>query len=205
MCQQLLKPLAVIYYFAGMQSTRFIRNMVCNRCIRAVEQVFTESGFPPAAVRMGEVDLTGTPDAPTLDRIGQRLRELGFELLDDQKQQLIARIKALLITQVQSGEIPEHFVLSEYLSRNLLKDYSQLSRLFPEVEGITIEQFFIQQRIEKVKEWMTYNELTLSEMAWKLGYSSVAHLSAQFKKVTGLSPTEFRKLGVNHRKPLDAL
>jgi AraC-like DNA-binding protein len=87
----------------------------------------------------------------------------------------------------------------------LHKEYSYLSRLFSEVEGITIEQFFIQQKIEKVKEWLVYDELTLSEIAWKLGYSSVAHLSSQFKKVTGLTPSHFKNIGGRQRKPLDQI
>ena len=132
-----------------------------------------------------------------------KLKNLGFEILDDQKQRLIDKVKTLLIGKIQPGQIEEHFKVSDYLSAKLNKDYSGISRLFSEVEGITIEQFFILQKIEKVKEWIAYDELTLSEIAWKLGYSSIAHLSAQFKKVTGLNPSDFKKGGIQSRKSID--
>ena len=177
--------------------------MVCNRCIMVVTQQFEKTGLKPVEVKMGEVELSKEPSDTQLDKINLSLKNLGFEILDDQKQKQIEKIKNLLIGKIQSGDIEEHFILSEFISKKLNKEYSQLSRLFSEVEGTTIEQFFILQKIEKVKEWITYDELTLSEIAWKLGYSSVAHLSAQFKKVTGLNPSHFKKLGENHRKSLD--
>jgi len=125
--------------------------------------------------------------------------------LDDKKQKQIEKIKSLLIKKVQSGDVEEHFSISEYLSNALHKDYSYISRLFSEVEGITVEQFFILQKIEKVKEWLVYGELNLSEISFRLGYSSVAHISAQFKKITGLTPSHFKKLGNPQRKSLDEL
>jgi AraC-like DNA-binding protein len=128
---------------------------------------------------------------------------MGFEILDDGRQKQIGGIKKLLIEKVQTADIEEHFSLSKFLQQQLNKEYSQLSRLFSSVEGITIEQFFILQKTEKVKEWLTYDELTLSEIAWKLGYSSVAHLSAQFKKTTGMTPSQFKKIGSSNRRPLD--
>lgn len=128
---------------------------------------------------------------------------LGFEVLDDKKQKQIERIKGLLIKKVQSGSIEEHFSIIEFLSSALHKDYSYITRLFSEVEGITIEQYFILQKIEKVKEWLVYGEMNLSEISYRLGYSSVAHLSSQFKKVTGLTPSHFKKLGPSHRQALD--
>ncbi len=177
--------------------------MVCNRCILVVKQELEKLKLLPALVSMGEVELAKSATDKQLTSLNERLKELGFELLDDQKQKQIEKIKNLLIKTVQSGEIEEHFSISNFLSKALNKEYSYISRLFSEVEGITIEQFFIHQKIEKVKEWITYDELTLSEIAWKLGYSSVAHLSSQFKKVTGLNPSHFKKLGENHRKSLD--
>ena len=114
-------------------------------------------------------------------------------------------MKKLLNGIVQSGDLEEHFSLSKFLQKEMNREYSQISRLFSEVEGITIEQFFILQKIEKVKEWLAYNELNLSEITWKLGYSSVAHLSAQFKKITGMTPTQFKKLGSSHRRTLDSI
>lgn len=179
--------------------------MVCNRCILAVKQELDKAGLQPCSVALGEVEFEKQPSAIQLAQLGQNLQALGFEILDSQRQQLIEKIKSLLIKKVQSGEIEEHFSLSEFLSHKLHKEYSQLSRLFSEVEGITLEQFFILQKIEKVKEWLVYDEQTLSEIAWKLGYSSVAHLSAQFKKVTGLTPSIYKKPGFHNRKSIDRL
>lgn len=179
--------------------------MVCNRCIMVVRQEFEKRGIIPNEVNMGEVILKNVPTKSQLENINTHLQELGFEILDNRRQKQIENVKKLLIVQVQSGEVPEHFSLGEFLSKKMSKDYTQISRLFSEVEGITIEHFFILQKIEKVKEWLTYDELTLSEIAWKLGYSSVAHLSSQFKKVTGLTPSDFKKLGGKHRKSLDQI
>lgn len=177
--------------------------MVCNRCVLVVRQEFEKAGLYPDEVNMGEVVLKKDLSKSQLDVINTRLQGLGFEILDDRRQKQIENIKKLLIEQVQAGEIQEHFSLGAFLSKKLSKDYTQISRLFSEVESITLEQFFILQKIEKVKEWLTYDELTLSEIAWKLGYSSVAHLSSQFKKVTGLTPSAFKKIGISHRIPLD--
>ena len=186
-----------------MKETIYIRNMVCNRCIMVVTQEFEKAGLKPSSVKMGEVELTQKPSSVQMDKISNVLKDLGFEILDDQKQKLIEKIKTLLIDKIQAGEMEEHFILSDFIGKTFNKDYSQLSRLFSEVEGVTIEQFFIHQKIEKVKELIAYNELTLSEIAWKLGYSSVAHLSSQFKKVTGFTPTHYRNIRENKRKSLD--
>ncbi|MEO7209741.1 MAG: AraC family transcriptional regulator [Chitinophagaceae bacterium] len=155
-------------------------------------------------ITMGEVELKDSLTKSQQNNLQENLNSLGFELLDDQKQKQIEKIKNLLIQKVQSGDLKEHFSITDFLTQKIHKDYSNLSRLFSEVEGITIEQFFILQKIEKVKEWLIYNEINLSEIAWKLGYSSVAHLSAQFKKVTGLTPSAFKKFG-GSRKSLDLI
>lgn len=181
----------------------YIKNMVCDRCIMVVKQALKKSGMPPLDVRLGEVTLANDVSGKQLNELDSQLRELGFEILDSGKQKLIEKIKNLLIQKVQSGAIEEHFSVMDFLAGNIPKDYSQMSRLFTEVEGITIEQYLILQKIEKVKEWLVYDELTLSEIAWKLGYSSVAHLSAQFKNITGLTPSHFKKLGGENRKSLD--
>jgi len=180
-----------------------IKNMVCNRCIMVVEQQYKAAGIQPLQVKMGEVELARTPTKQQLATLDGLLRAVGFEILDDKKQKTIEQIKNFIISKVQSGDIEEHFSLSDFLGKKLHKEYTQLSRLFPEVESITIEQFYILQKIEKVKEWLAYDELTLSEIYWKLGYSSVAHLSAQFKKITGLTPSEFKKLNEKNRNALD--
>lgn len=177
--------------------------MVCNRCILVVRQEFEKAGLEPDAVSMGEVELSKALNEAELKEMNKRLTDLGFEILDDRNSRLIEKIKTSLIEKVQSGEVEEHFSLSDFITKHLNKEYTQVSRLFSEVEGITLEQYFILQKIEKVKEWLVYDELSLSEISYKLGYSSVAHLSAQFKKVTGQTPSAFKKSGISHRKSLD--
>ena len=179
--------------------------MVCNRCIMVVKQELENLKLKPLKVSMGEAELSKQPSVKQMQQLNSRLLQLGFEILDDKKQKQIEKIKSLLIRKVQSGDVEEHFSISEYLSTALHKEYSYISRLFSEVEGITVEQFFILQKIEKVKEWLVYGELNLSEISFRLGYSSVAHLSAQFKKITGLTPSHFKKLGNPLRKSLDEL
>jgi len=178
--------------------------MVCNRCILVVRQELEKMGLVPLQVSLGEVELAKQPDEQQLPVLTGRLQELGFELLDDKKQKQIETVKNLIIQKVQQGDIEEHFSMSQFLSASLNKDYAYITRLFSETEGITIEHFFILQKIEKVKEWLIYDEWTLSEIAWKLGYSSVAHLSAQFKKTTGLTPSDFKKMG-GQRKSIDSV
>ncbi|HVZ96174.1 MAG TPA: helix-turn-helix transcriptional regulator [Chitinophagaceae bacterium] len=180
-----------------------IKNMVCPRCITSVEQLLEKNKMPAKYVRLGEVELLKEPGNAQLARFAEDLKQTGFELLDDRRMQLIEEIKKLLIQKIQSGNVEEHFSFSKYLNKKIFKDYSSISRLFPEVEGITIEQFFILQKIEKIKEWLIYNELSLSEIAFNLGYSSTQHLSGQFKKFTGMTPSQFKKLGASQRKPID--
>ena len=177
--------------------------MVCNRCILVVKQELEKLKLFPALVTMGEIELVKPPPATKLVQLEKRLKESGFELLDNQNQKQVEKIKNLLIKIVQSGEIEEHFSISAYLSKDLNKEYSSISRLFSGVESISIEQYFILQKIEKVKEWLVYGELNLNEISYRLGYSSGAHLSAQFKRVTGLTPSHFRKTGNTHRYSLD--
>ena len=183
----------------------YIKNMVCNRCIMVVKQELENLGLNPIHVTMGEAVLKKNPSVKKMQQLNSRLFQLGFEILDDQKQKQIEKIKSLLIRKVQSGDVEEHFSISEYLSTALHKEYSYISRLFSEVEGITVEQFFILQKTEKVKELLVYGEQNLSEISFFLGYSSVAHLSAQFKKVTGLTPSQFKKIGSTNRKSLDSI
>jgi AraC family transcriptional regulator len=181
----------------------YIKNMVCNRCILVVRQELEKLHLQINNISLGEAELAKVPTKKQIQQLNEALENLGFELLDNQKQKQIEQIKNLLIKKVQSGEVEEHFSISGFLSKSLNKDYSYISRLFSEVEGITIEQFFILQKIEKVKEWIVYGELNLSEISYRLGYSSVSHLSAQFKKVTGLTPRHFKKIGNTHRQSLD--
>lgn len=179
--------------------------MVCPRCITSVEQLLEKNNLQAKYVRLGEVELTKEPGKSQLQQFAKDLEQTGFELLDDQKRQLIEQVKNLLIQKVQSGNVEEHFSVSKYLTENIYKDYSSISKLFPEVEGITIEQFFILQKIEKTKEWLIYNEQSLSQIAFNLGYSSTQHLSNQFKKLTGMTPSQFKQIGALHRKPIDGV
>jgi len=179
--------------------------MVCNRCIAAVKQLLDKQGLLYAAVQLGEVELLQEPTVEQLALLNQTLQDLGFELLDNGRKTLIERLKTFIIEFVHQGSGDQRYTLSHLLSEKLGKDYSYLSRLFSEVEGLTIEKYVIHQKIEKVKELLAYNEASLNDIAFQLGYSSVAHLSAQFKKVTGLTPTHFKNRGGLRRKNLDAI
>ena len=183
----------------------FIKNMVCPRCIMSVEQILKNHKIPSKYVRLGEVELVKDLSEKQLNHFSTELLKVGFELLDDAKTKLIEKIKMLLIQKVQDENIEEHFSINKYLTKKIFKDYSSLSKLFSEVEGITIEQFFILQKIEKIKERLIYNEQSLGEIALNLGYSSTQHLSGQFKKLTGMTPTQFKSLGTLHRKPIDSV
>lgn len=183
----------------------YIKNMVCNRCILVVEQELRKLKIDGCKVTLGEVETSEVLPKEKIEQLEKNLDALGFELLDNSKQQLIEKIKTIIIQQVHYTQDENKRNLSHVLSKFLLKDYSYLSSLFSEVEGITIEKYLINLKIEKAKELIMYDELSLSEIAFKLGYSSVAHLSTQFKKVTGLTPSHFKKVGQNKRKPLDKI
>jgi AraC family transcriptional regulator len=183
----------------------FIKNMVCDRCITAVRMEFEKEGYHPAQITLGEVDLNEIVDEEKLERVDVALTTLGFEIMDDRKSQLIEKIKNTIIHLVHYSDNDAISVNhSAYIASELHYDYNYLSTLFSEVEGITIEKYFIRQKVEKAKELLVYNEDTVSEIAYKLGYSSVAHLSNQFKQVTGFTPSQFKKLK-GKRKPLDKL
>ncbi|HOY29546.1 MAG TPA: AraC family transcriptional regulator [Flavobacteriales bacterium] len=180
-----------------------IRNMVCDRCRAAVNRVLTHAGLAVNHVDLGEVELERAPDAAQLDAARIALQAEGFELVDDHEAATINRIKTAIVQLVHhQGDADGRVKLSEYLSGLLHKEYSGLSALFSQVEGITIEHYFMLQRLERVKELIRYGELTMSEIAHRTGFSSVAHLSAQFKKLTGMTPTAFRAMG-GGRLPLD--
>lgn len=183
----------------------FIKNMVCRRCILSVEDVFERLQIPVESVGLGEVEVPQAPTSTQHQALQQALGDLGFALIDDRKSRIIEKVKTAIIALVH-GEDPVLKVnLSDFLQDLLAMDYHSLSHLFSEVEGTTIEQYHIAQRIERVKELLVYDELTLSEIAYHMGYSSVAHLSGQFKKVTGLTPSHFKKVKDNKRKPLDGV
>lgn len=181
----------------------YIKNMVCDRCLAAVRTILqkVEVGF--TSVQLGEVILTETPSSAQLEKLANTLNEAGFELLDDSRSRIVEKIKNTIVTLIHRDEEILNIKLSALLSEKLNKDYHYLSTLFSSVEGVTIEKYAILQRIERVKELLTYDELTLSEIAFQMGYSSVQHLSQQFKKEIGLTPTQFRALSEKKRKPLD--
>jgi AraC family transcriptional regulator len=183
----------------------YIKNMVCNRCIAAVTKEFNDLKLKPVSVSLGEVEIERDLGETKMTELRKRLNDLGFEVLDDNKKKVIEKIKNVIIKKIHHSELEEHERFSELLVRAIHKDYSYLSKLFSEVEGTTIEKYIINQKIEKVKELLVYDELNLSEISYRMGYSSVAHLSAQFKKITGLTPSHFKKIGHQHRKPLDTL
>lgn len=183
-----------------------VRNMVCPRCIAAVSAIAASLLLPVHAVRLGEIELESPQlDEQQRDALAMRLKEQGFELLDDRRSQLISRIKAMIVQWVHYDPEPPREKYSTLIGEALHQDYSALSRLFSETEGVTIEQFIIRQKTERVKELLSYDELSLSQIADKLGYSSVAHLSAQFRKVTGMPPSAFKGLHRPPRQSLDAV
>jgi AraC family transcriptional regulator len=180
--------------------------MVCSRCIKSVAVIFSELNIPYIKVLLGEVLLTNPINDLTKEILNEKLKAEGFEIIDDRKSQIISRIKKIIVEYVQNPDQKSKKInLSKYLSENLHYDYTYLSSLFSSVEGQTVEKYLIAQKIEKAKELLVYDELTLSEIAYKLGYSSVAHLSNQFKQVTGLTPTHFKSVGAAKRISLDSI
>lgn len=182
--------------------------MVCNRCIMVVKQTFEKLGLYPEQVTLGEVRLKEALSKAELEQLDQSLIDLGFERIDDQKARLIEAIKNKVIHFVHhANPANRKFNWSTILSEELHYEYNYLSSLFSSVEGITLEQYIIRQKIERAKELLFYDELSLSEIANKLNYSSVAHLSGQFKKITGFTPSELKKSRAlkHQRKPLDGI
>jgi len=187
----------------------YIKNMVCNRCVMAVQQAFENVGLHPEKVALGEISLKEETISETkLKELDTALQSLGFERIDDRKARIIEAIKNKIIQLIHhSDQVSRKHNWSDILAEEMHYEYNYLSNLFSSVEGITLEQYIIRQKIERVKELLFYDELNLSEIANQLGYSSVAHLSAQFKKVTGLTPSELKKSREidKLRKPLDGV
>lgn len=177
--------------------------MVCNRCIMMIENELNNLKIPIQNITLGEVHLKDVLTDEQRTLLEKAITPLGFEIIDDKRSRIIQKIKTLIIDLVHQQDNSLKTNLSEFLSSELHHDYNYLSNLFSEIEGTTIEKYFINQKIERVKELLVYDELTLSEIAFQLNYSSVSYLSNQFKKVTGLSPSHFKKIGMNRRKSLD--
>ena len=186
-------------------TTLTVKNMVCHRCVLAVEDILHTTGIPFTKVFFGEIHLIDELPEEQKHFLKQKLGAIGFELIDNHTSGLIEKIKKYVIKKARNDvdEKENNIKLSNYLSDKLHHEYTYLSSLFSSIEGRTIENFFIEQRIEKAKELLIYGEMTLSEIAYELEYSSVAHLSSQFKKITGLTPSYFKQVGISMRKSLD--
>lgn len=181
--------------------------MVCDRCISTVKEIFNSIDIRIGSIHLGMVETTGDePNDKQILSLSEKLQSSGFELIEDKYEKISNEIKSEVISLVRSNEhLADKFKLSDYLTLKIGKDYNSLSATFSATESTTIEKYFIQQKIEYVKELLEYNELTLSEIAYKLGYSSVSHLSSQFKNVAGVTPTQYKNLPEKERLPLDKL
>ena len=175
-----------------------IKNMVCPRCIDTVKRIVESTGLPLLEVKLGEIRLNAQPSAKQTEDLGKGLEANGFEIVQSVKARRINKIKTLIIDRIHYGGGNPEMTLSSYLSQELNYDYSRISKLFSSVEGMTIERFATLQRVEKIKELLIYDEGSIAEIAEQLDYSSPTHLSAQFKRETGMTPSKFR----NHRPPM---
>ena len=182
--------------------------MVCPRCIRVVREELDNLGLSVKNVTLGEAEIDGSLTSGTTEKIKLVLEKNGFELLEDQKRKIVEKIKIAIIDLLYNDEKNSRtpsITLSAYLAAKLKMDYNYLSTLFSSVENITIEKYVILQKIERVKELLRYEQLTISEIAYRLHYSSTQHLSNQFRHITGMSPTQFKRMVKNNRKPIDQL
>lgn len=179
--------------------------MVCPRCIKVVREELTKLGLDVRNVLLGEVEIGADQKQLPVEKIRNVLEENGFELIEDKRVKTIEQIKhaVLKLARNDYDKNPIRLKDSEFIAKEIGQDYHSLTTLFSSVEGITIEQYIILQKIERVKELLKYGEISLSEISYMMGYSSVAHLSSQFKKTTGMTPSEFKKLGGAHRHPID--
>ncbi|MFA8450245.1 MAG: helix-turn-helix domain-containing protein [Bacteroidales bacterium] len=188
------------------QTDLYIKNMVCPRCIKVIKDEFDKINIPIHHIELGKLSTPVTLNKEQKQSIKEILEINGFELIEDKKDKLVDTIKTLIIDKIHHNNYnsnSKNINNSDYIASEIGYDYSYLSNLFSAEEGITIEKYIINQKIEKAKELLLYNELTLNEISDKLEYSSVQHLSNQFKKVTGLTPSQFKKQKENSRKPLD--
>lgn len=180
--------------------------MVCQRCILAVKNEAEKLEITYRDIQLGQLEITQKDiSAEKLEKLKESLHQLGFEVIDDKKTRLIEKVKSIVIENIHHSGEERRDNWSEMIANKLNYEYNYISNLFSSIEGITIEQYIIRQRIEKVKELLLYDELSLSEIAFRLGYSSASYLTNQFKKVTGMPPGQFRKLLAKKRKPLDNL
>jgi len=192
-------------YVSSYKVRLYIKNMVCIRCKMVVKAELEKLGIGYILIELGQVEISQELSSEQMSQLDVALRRSGLELIDDKKGVLIEKIKCIIIETVHYSQEKIKVNLSDYISDKLNYDYTYLASLFSEVTGITIEKFYIGHKIEKAKELLVYNELNLTEIAYNLGYSSVAHLSNQFKKFTGLTPSHFKKLKNKRRLMLENL
>ena len=185
------------------QKKLLIKNMVCQRCILTVETILKNLDVPFSKVVLGEVDLVNDLRADQLKEVDKAIVKSGFELIETRVNKIIEDIKKLVLEYLLEGVPDQKRRLSSFITSALHYDYSYLSDLFSSIEGLTIEKYFIIQRIEKVKELIVYDQLSLTEIAYQTGFSSVHHLSSQFKKETGINASHFKKIGAARRKSID--
>jgi AraC family transcriptional regulator len=190
---------------SGKVNQLFIKNMVCNRCIMTVENILSQNNIPYSKVSLGEAELERKLTAEEMEKITTALHKVGFELTDTRVNRIIEKIKQAVLEYLNLGMDSQHLKLSSFITNKISYDYSYLSDLFSSIEGKTIENYFILQRIERVKELLVYDQLSLTEISYQTGFSSVHHLSSQFKKLTGLTPSHFKKVGIDKRRALDQL
>jgi len=188
-----------------MTTKLYIKNMVCPRCVATVQSIFDKLKIETTSVQLGEVSAASNITASQKSKLEEILLKNGFELLQDNKSKLISQIKSIIIDQIHHKSDRLNINFSTLLSGKLNHEYTSLSKLFSSVEGITIERFILKQKIEKVKELLCYGQQTLSEIAYQMNYSSTAHLSSQFKKETGMTPSKFKSRKSPQRKPIDSL
>ncbi|UZD23356.1 AraC family transcriptional regulator [Algoriphagus halophytocola] len=181
----------------------YVKNMVCPRCIASVSDTLDQLEITFTSVDLGKIRLESPLNSRQTIQLAETLKNHGFELLENGKSTLISQIKSILIERIQHSDENKSENYSSFISESLNHEYTYLSRLFSQVEGITIEKYITKLKVERIKELIFYQEKTLSEIADLLNYSSVAYLSAQFKKETGMSPSQFKKQGLGKRKGLD--
>ncbi len=179
--------------------------MVSNRCKLAVRDELKKLGLHFIVVELGEVEIMENLNSDKRELLKRGLLECGLELMDDKKSILIEKIKNIIIKLIHHSDEVLKINFSDYLSEKLDHNYTYLANLFSEVQGTTIEQYIISHKVERIKELMNYGELNITEIAWKMNYSSVAHLSSQFKKVTGLTPSNFKQLKDKRRNPIEEI
>ena len=189
---------------AAPQTVLYIKNMVCDRCRMAVEQLLQRHEVAFDRVELGKAVLPRPLTDDQLTHLRHDLEQVGFELIDDHRSVLVEQIRTAVLDYVADRTLMEKWKLSAFLSDRLAKSYTLLSSAFSAARGMTIERFFILQKVERAKELLIYDELTMSEIAFRLNYSSPAHLSGQFKQITGMSPSDFKRLG-GKRHPLDRI